>query len=153
MMNGKSSGGSGRRPRGAALAREVPVPSPFTLESFSEALERWRGRPLTLAALPLVGHGALWIGTAERDFIFYEPTLPLPQQVLAIAREAGHMCGGHCGIASATDVAGTLFPGLDPAVVGAELPSPATFTDEEELEAEAFAAALVARIALPPGTS
>ena len=145
--------GSGGRLSGDAIAREVPVPFPFALESFGAALERWRGRPLTLAAIPLPpGRHAVWIEAASRDYILYEPSLPLPQQVRAIAHQAGHMCAGHRGGASRGGVAAALFPDLDPAVVAAELPAPAAFTDAEELDAEAFAAALLARIALAPGT-
>jgi hypothetical protein len=49
-------------------------------------------------------------------------------------------------------VAAALFPGLDPGAVAAELPAAAVFTDAEELDAEAFAAVLLARIDLPTGT-
>ena len=153
MMQVPSAEGSSRRwPRGDAIAREVPVPAPFTLEAFGKALERWRGRPLALAAIPLPpGRYAIWVETANRDYILYEPSLPLPRQVRAIAHQAGHMCAGHRGVVSGDSVAAALFPGLDPAAVAAELPAPAAFTDAEELDAEAFAAALLARIVLPTG--
>lgn len=154
MQAPSSDGSSGSRPRGDAIASEVPIPTPFTLDSFGAALERWRGRPLTLAAIPLApGRRAMWVETANRDYILYEPDLPLPWQIRAIAHQAGHMCAGHRGVASGGSVAAALFPGLDPAVIAAELPAPADFTDAEELDAEAFAAALLARIALPPGDS
>jgi hypothetical protein len=154
MMQVPSGDDSSRRwPRGDAIAREVPIPTPFALESFGAALERWRGRPLTLTAIPLPpGRHAMWVETASRDYILYEPSLPLPRQVRVIAHQAGHMCAGHRGVASGGSVAAALFPGLDPAVVAAELPAPAAFTDAEELDAEAFAAVLLARIVLPPGT-
>ena len=143
-----------RRHRVGEIAREVPVPSPFTVEALGEAVERRRGRPLTLAAIPLPpGRDAVWVETASRDFILYEPALPLPRQVRAIVHQAGHMCAGHRGIASGDRVAPALFPGLDPAVVAAELPAPAAFTHAEELDAEAFTTALLARIPLPPETN
>jgi hypothetical protein len=154
MMHGPSGDGDSRRwPRGDAIAREVPVPSPFALESFGTALERWRRRPLMLAAIPLpTGRHAMWVETASRDYILYEPSLPLPRQVRAIAHQAGHMCADHRGVASGGSVTAALFPGLDPAVVAAELPAPTAFTDAEELDAEAFADVLLARIVLPPET-
>jgi hypothetical protein len=151
-MQVASGDGSGRRPRGDAIASGVPIPIPFTLESFGATLERWRGRPLTLAAIPLPpGRYAVWVETASRDYIFYEPSIPPSWQVRAVAHQAGHMCAGHRGVVSGGSVAATLFPGLDPAAVAAELPAPTAFTDAEELDAEAFAAALLARIVLPPG--
>lgn len=146
------SGGSKRRPRGDVIASGVPIPIPFTLESFGVALERWRGRPLTLVAIPLPpGRYAAWVETATRDYILYQPSIPPSRQVRAVAHQAGHMCAGHRGIDSGDSVAADLFPGLDPAAVAAELPAPAAFTDAEELDAEAFAATLLARIVLPPG--
>lgn len=155
MMQVPSGDGSSRRwPCGDAIAREVAIPAPFTLEAFGRALERWRGRPLTMVAIPLPpGRHAMWVETASRDYILYEPSIPLPWQVRAIAHQAGHMRAGHRGVASGGGLAAALFPGLDPAVVAAELPAPAAFTDAEKLDAEEFAAVLLARIVLPTGTN
>jgi hypothetical protein len=142
-------GSPGGQPSGVAAAREVPVPEPFTLESFRAALERWRGRPLVLAAVPLPqGWRALWVGTSGGDFILYDPSLPPGLRLEGIAHQAGHMCAGHRGSAVAGEPGAGLFPGLDRAVVAAELPSPAAFTAAEEQEADAFTAALIARIAM-----
>jgi hypothetical protein len=153
MQVPSGDGGSSRWPCGDAIAREVAIPAPFTLEAFGRALEQRRGRPLTLVAIPLPpGRHAMWVETASRDYILYEPSVPLPQQVRAIAHQAGHMCAGHRGVASGGGVAAALFPGLDPAAVAAELQAAAAFTDAEELDAEAFAAVLLARIGLPTGT-
>jgi hypothetical protein len=154
MQVPSGDGGSRRWPRGDAIAREVAIPTPFTLEAFGKALERRRGRPLTLTAIPLPpGRYAMWVETASRDYILYEPSLSLPGQVRAIAHQAGHMCAGHRVVASGGGVAAALLPGLDPAVVAAELPVPAAFTGAEELDAEAFAAAVLARIVLPTWTA
>ena len=138
---------------GAGPAREVPVPVPFSLEAFRAALERWRGRPLALAPVPLPpGRPAAWIATARRDYILYDPSAPEGRRLEAIAHQAGHMCAGHSGSAVAGEPGAGLFPGLDPAVVVAELPSPAAFTAAEEQEADAFTAALIARIAVAEAT-
>ena len=103
MQVPSGDGGSRRWPRWDAIAREVAIPAPFTLEAFGRALERRRGRPLTLVAIPLLpGRHATWVETASRDYILYEPFLPLARQVRAIAHQAGHMCGGHRGVASGT---------------------------------------------------
>jgi hypothetical protein len=156
MMRGPCGEGSpGHGSRGETLAHEVPVPCPFTLESFSAAVERWRRRPLTMVAIRLPpGRHGLWVGTAGRDYILYEPSLPPLQQVRAIAHQAGHMCADHTGNdAAGNSVVTALFPSLDPGLVAAELPPPKAFTDAEEQEAEAFATALLARIVLPPETA
>ena len=134
---------------GAGPTREVPVPAPFSLEAFRAALERWRGRPLALAPVPLPrGRPAAWIATARRDYILYDPSAPEARRLEAIVHQAGHMCAGHSGSATAGKPGAGLFPGLDPAVVAAELPGPAAFTAAEEQEADTFTAALIARIPL-----
>jgi hypothetical protein len=135
-----------------ALADESRASALPSLESLRAVLERWRGTPLILVALPMPpGRPAVWIGVADRDYILYEPSLPSCQQVWAVAREAGHMLAGHRGSVAQGDVAAGLFPDLDPAVVGAELPAPAAFTATEVHEAEALATALVASTAPAPG--
>jgi hypothetical protein len=95
----------------------------------------------------------MWIRTACCDYIAYEPSLPPSQQVWAVARQAGHMLAGHRGSAAGGDATAGLFPGLDPAVVTAELPAPTAFTTAEVQEAETLAAALVARITPTSGSA
>lgn len=142
------------RSRCVAMAREVPVPSPFSLERFRSGLERWRGRPLTLAALHLPpGQLAVWVGTASCDYIFYDPSAAPRGQVRAIAHQVGHMCAGHHGATLPGNIASDLFPDLDPAVVAAELAAPAAFTGAQEQEAAVFASVLLSRIVAPgPGS-
>jgi hypothetical protein len=151
MMHAHGRGESKRQVPREALAGESRAPAPPALESLRAALERWRRTPLTLVALPMPpGRPAMWIGTAGRDYILYEPSLPPSRQVWAVARQAGHMLAGHRGSTAGGAVAAGLFPGLDPAVVAAELPAPAAFTAAEVREAEALAAALVAPTAPAP---
>jgi hypothetical protein len=142
--------------RCVAMARELPVPSPFSLERFRAGFERWRGRPFALAAVPLrmpPGRGAVWVGTASSDYIFYEPSATPFEQVRAIAHQVGHLCAGHRGAALPGGTVAGLFPDLDPVVVAAELAAPAAFTEAQEREAEVFAGVLLSRILLPgPGS-
>jgi hypothetical protein len=147
MTEACGEGDSERQPAPEALVGESRAPAPFTMESLRAAVERWRGRPLALLAVPMpTGRPAMCIGTACCDYILYEPSLPPSRQVWAVACQAGHMLAGHRGSATGGDVAASLFPGLDPAVVAAELPAPAAFTSAEVQEAEMLAAMLVARI-------
>lgn len=134
-----------RQPAPEALVGESRAPAPFTMELLRAAVERWRGTPLILVAVPMPpGRLAMWIGTACCDYILYEPSLPPSQQVCAVACQAGHMLAGHRGSATGGDVAASLFPGLDPAVVAAELPAPAAFTPAEVREAETLAVMFIA---------
>jgi hypothetical protein len=82
-MHGSPGEGTLRRGQPwEAIARDSPLPDPFTLESFRAALEQWRGRPLTLAAVPLPSdRPALWVGTASHDYIVYEPTFLQSRQL------------------------------------------------------------------------
>jgi hypothetical protein len=147
MTDARGEGDSGRQPSPGAIAGESRAPAPLTPESLRAALERTRGRPLIVAAVPMPpGRPAMWIGTACCDYILYEPSLPPSRQVWAVACQAGHMLAGHRGNSAGEDVAASLFPGLDPAVVTVELPAPAAFTTAEVQEAEALAAVLVTRI-------
>jgi hypothetical protein len=147
MAETRDEGNSERQRPPEALVGESRASAPFALESLRAAVERWGGRPLTLVAVPMPsGRSAMWIGTACCDYILYEPSLWLSQQVWAVACQAGHMLAGHRGSAVGGDVIAALFPGLDAAVVTAELPVPAAFTTAEIQEAEALASVLVSRI-------
>jgi hypothetical protein len=153
MAETRGDGDSGRQPPPEALVGESRAPAPVTLESLGAGLQRWRGRPLTLVAVPMPpGRPAMWIGTACCDYILYEPSLPPSQQVWAVACQAGHILAGHRGSATGGDVAASLFPGLDSAVVAAELPAPAAFTPAEVREAETLAAMFIARTTPAPGS-
>jgi hypothetical protein len=148
MTDTRGEGDSERQRPREALVGESRASAQFALESLRADLERWHGRPLALAAVPMPpGRPAMWIGTACCDYILYEPSLPPSQQAWAVACQAGHMLAGHRGSAARGDVTASLFPGIDPTVVAAELPAPAAFTPTEVREAEVLAAVLVSRIA------
>src|SRR5437879_3028794 len=63
------------------LARDLPIPTPFTITTFCQAIAAQRGRPLHLYALPEATPGGpcgVWIATDDGDHVFYEPgTSPL----------------------------------------------------------------------------
>lgn len=140
----------------ARLRRNEVIPAPFDAEQFVDRLQDWRGRRIRLEpisperAAPSLPCGAL-IKTATTDYILYTPgATPLHREHI-IVHEVAHMLFEHENGLTALELGPTLFPALDPRLVRQVL-SRASYTTDEEREAETFASLLVqeARQAPPP---
>ncbi|WP_103944769.1 ParH-like protein [Thermomonospora echinospora] len=132
------------------------IPSPFDAEQFINRLQDWRGRrirlePISLErATPDLPCGAL-IETATTDYILYIPgATPLHREHI-IVHEVAHMLFEHESGLTALELGSALFPGLDPRLVRQVL-GRASYTTDEECEAETFASLLIgdARRTPPP---
>lgn len=132
-----------------ALVATLDLPEPFDIEEFCRRLGRQRGKPLMLMPTPMAMGGGLcglWLGTATRDYVFYEQeTSPLHQQHI-VFHEVGHILRRHpprsiLGL----DIARALAPSVEPGEVQRVLGRD-TYTDEHEYEAELIATLILRRI-------
>ena len=133
----------------AALVAELDLPEPFELEEFCLRVGRRRGKPLMLMPTPMAMGGGLcglWLGTATRDYVFYETdTSPLHQQHI-VFHEIGHILRQHSpkrifGL----DVARALAPSVEPGEVQRVLGRD-TYGDDDEYEAELIATLILHRV-------
>lgn len=128
----------------------VPVPDPFDLDTFVEAVARERGRPVHVEPIPPGEHRGgvcgLWIATDQADWVFVEEsTSPLHREHIVL-HEVGHLLRGHS--TSAEDLV-SLLPDIDPARVRAVL-ARSRYDDAQEREAEEFATSLLSGVRRPP---
>jgi hypothetical protein len=120
----------------------VPVPAPFSIETFAAGLASWYGSPLILREAPLRGRRpAMWVCTADCDAIVYDRDLPFAAQLRAIAHQLAHMLFNHRGDVDAA--AGLPVPIPGPAATCCS----GSFPESEEREAEEFAGYVLDRVA------
>jgi hypothetical protein len=129
-------------PTPLSLSPGLPIPSPWNLEQFRSALQARRSRALLLepAALPR-GCAALRLTTDTADLIVYDQALDPQRQLHAIGHQLGHLLLGHHG----RDDRQSLFAHVDPALT-ATAPLVSRYAETDELDADTFAALLVAKI-------
>ena len=129
-------------PTPPSLSLDLPIPRPWSLEHFRQALETRRGRTLLLEPAPLP-HGctALRMTTGTADLVIYDQTLDSQRQLHAIGHQLAHLLLGHQG----RDDRHSLFPHLDPAL-SATAPLISRYAESDELEADTFALLLTARV-------
>ena len=92
----------GRRPhdstmrRCAAVARELALPAPFTMDELGTCLERRRRRSVRL--LPMVmepgAPSGVWLGTPDTDYLYYEEQTSPFHQAHIVLHLAGRMLLG-----------------------------------------------------------
>ncbi|WP_418960535.1 ImmA/IrrE family metallo-endopeptidase [Streptomyces tritici] len=123
---------------------------PLTIDALCAAIERQRGRRLTLSPLPrqagaAAGLCGLWVGLADGDHIFYETATSAFHQRHIILHELSHLLLDHTtdsdgsGVDDRPEVE-ILFPGLDPAMVRRLLARGRTdYTELQEQKAELMA--------------
>src|SRR5689334_12997234 len=134
------------RRRCEARLRGLDLPSPFDAGAFCRSLAARRARPIALHPFhSLAGPCGLWVATPTTDFIFYEQaTTPLHQQHI-ILHEASHLLCGHTATRPREDERlRFLLPDLDEELVRSVLRR-ATYSAEDEQEAELLASLIVAR--------
>jgi hypothetical protein len=96
-----------------AVARELDIPVPFTLDRFLIETGRRRGRPIRTGTFTGAGPGVpcgLWVRTRAVDYIYCvaETTAYHRQQI--VLHELAHMLLGHGEDGEAADVLGCALP-------------------------------------------
>jgi hypothetical protein len=123
--------------RSAAVARELALPVPFTMDELGTCLERRRRRSVRL--LPMVTEpgapSGVWIGTADTDCLYYEEQTSPFHQAHIVLHLAGQML---IGDARGPAIDSRLVPSVSQQLIGLMLSG-----DEQDavtrLEAETFA--------------
>jgi IrrE N-terminal-like domain len=134
------------RRRCEARLRALDLPSPFDVREFCEAVGRGRGRPISLRQVSSqTGPCGLWVAGPSVDYIFYEgATSPLHQEHI-ILHELSHLLCSHRSATVAGLDHSRLFPDLDAETVRRVLLR-ATYSQEEEQEAELLASLILSRM-------
>jgi hypothetical protein len=142
-----------RRRRVRRLARRLPLPVPFDVTALCRDVGARRGRPIVLTALPLAATGScgLWLATDTTDYICYELHTSAPHQQHIVLHEIGHVLCGHGGSEPLDTSLAMLFPQLSAQTLRIMLARQhRQYIAADELEAELFAYAVLARIASAP---
>lgn len=130
-----------RRWRAKAKGISAALPEPFDIDQFCRNLGELRNRPIRL--LPLDRDQAsspcgLWLQTATRDYVFYDPDSTPFHRDHIILHEVAHILCDHDGAEGS--VAGRLLtPNLDAKLVRRIL-GRSVYETAEEREAEELAA-------------
>ncbi|MEU6715802.1 hypothetical protein ABZ897_30420 [Nonomuraea sp. NPDC046802] len=141
------------RRRCEARARELPLPAPFDVWAFCEAIAARRRRPIHLRTMTgAPGVCGLWVAADTADLIFYEQATTRPHQEHIILHELSHLLCDHYSMSlSAAEYARLLLPSLDPEMVRRIL-ARTTYSAVEEQEAELLAS-LIRQRAYPASGS
>ena len=128
---------------------QLPLPEPFTVERFRQALQARRGRPLTIGAMPALEPGepsGVWIGTETGDYVFVdERARPLHREHIVL-HELAHIICDHKGAPAMSDGdAAELLPSLSREMVARVL-GRTRYTQAEEQEAELLATMIAQRV-------
>lgn len=125
------------RTRVDTLLREVPLPQPWSMNSWIDSLEGARGRDIDLVAVsyrPGDASGA-WQAHEDYDLIAYTAQTSALHQDHIIAHEIAHMlCEHEGGCVLSEAEAATLAPDLSPQTLTHLLTKVTTGTDEYEAE-------------------
>lgn len=131
----------------AALLREVDLPWPFDPAAFCERVAEHRGRPLVLVPQPtgvLSEAVGLLVGLRDHDEIHYLADTSSYHQQAIVLHELGHMVCEHAGVHEPLPLA-LLGDDWDPQVLE-RLRGRHRYLDDEELQAEGFATAVLDRV-------
>lgn len=125
---------------------ELPLPVPFDIMSFCDALRSHQARPILLHPITSrAGICGLWIATPDADHIFYErDTSPLHQEHIILHELSHLLCGHRSAPMPQTDWSRLLLPDLDAKMVQTVLQR-AAYSAEEEREAELLATFILQR--------
>lgn len=82
-----------------AAVERLPVPQPFTLLSFVQALRDCLPKPVELVGAPLGGSAPCgWlVRTSEIDYVCYPTNTSTLHQLHIVLHEVGHLVLGHSG--------------------------------------------------------
>lgn len=137
-----------------ATVERLDIPEPFDVRELCRRAGKVRGRPISVAPLPLRGASpcGLWLGTATEDLIFVEADTSPAHQDHIILHELGHvLCHEQDGSLD-EDLLRALFPALSPELVRNAL-GRTRYSAVEEREAEIFAHLVLDRVWRPPVTA
>jgi hypothetical protein len=140
----------------AQQLREVPIPEPFDLLRYCQAVAEYRRRPLRLFETTALSADedhpfGVWLEFEAEDRIYTAQSASPLHRVHIALHEIGHMLGRHDTGAVLVDdaTASRLAPDL-----GAEtllrMFGRGTFSTQQEREAEMFASMMLERIGLLP---
>ncbi|MEV7177829.1 hypothetical protein [Kitasatospora sp. NPDC093679] len=147
----------GLRKECEAILAKLPIPNPFSVEAFAEALAQHRERPIVLEPLPETrgpdAPSGLWVRLPSVDVVLFETRTSLPHQTLIKLHELGHIAAGHQPQLS-PDVLTTAFPDVDPELLHQLLAMPrAGYNTREEQQAELIALLLADHLGTSSGTT
>lgn len=137
-----------------AAVDQLDLPEPFDVGELCRRTGNARGRPITVAPLPLSGAApcGLWLGTPSTDLIFFEANTSPAHQNHIILHELGHVLCHEQNGALDEDLLRALFPNLSPELVRNAL-GRTRYSAVEEQEAEIFAHLVLERVWQPPITA
>ncbi|MBV9278924.1 MAG: hypothetical protein JOZ41_02475 [Chloroflexi bacterium] len=140
----------GLRRRCEGWLRDLDLPSPFDVDAFLKSLERRRGRPIRLYALPMSRDvSGLWARGPTDDYIFYEERAAPVLQAHIKLHEACHIVCGHKPLVlSEAEESSLFFPDLLPQMVRRFLHR-GSYSTVEEREAELLASLILERVGPP----
>jgi hypothetical protein len=123
--------------------KDLPLPIPFDLEAFCNAVAGHVGRRIVLQPVADVGGQTMgaWIRTREADIIVYEQNTTRLHQEHIVLHELSHIICEHRTPLLDSAHASKLFPDLKADVVRGVLQRQSYSTDEE-LEAEVQASVI-----------
>lgn len=139
-----------------ALARSLPVPTPWNRDRFIDNLAAMRGRPITLlpteTSVLADSPCGLWLACDDEDLILHETGTSDYHIDQIVCHEIGHMLLGHGqNAAGAADqskewkACQQSLPDISPDVVRAIL-GRAQYSNTQEREAETFAIIMMRQI-------
>ncbi len=123
------------------LARALDLPPTWSVPDLADRLSTLRGRPVHIDFLPRSQPGeipcGLWVSTDTADYIYARQGTSSLHHKHFVLHEVGHMICGHQGLNVSLRLA-SMLPHLKPEVIRRAL-GRSTYSDPQELEAEAFA--------------
>ena len=120
----------------------LSLPVPFDPLTLVDRVGEQRGRPIVVRPVPGLGPGTMgiWLAVTSPpvDVIAYAPGTTRLHRDHIILHELSHILCGHAPRFYDSELAGILFPDIQARVVRGMLQR-ASYSDEEELEAEVLA--------------
>lgn len=136
----------------------VPVPSPFNLREFCDAVGVYRGRPIRLfeSKGPFTAEhpSGAWSPMRDEDHIFIAAGLDPAHRAQVALHEVGHMLLGHdsTAIFRDADKVEVITPGLTPVALRRML-FRTRYVDPIEREAETYASLAMEQAGLIPAAA
>ena len=123
------------------LARALDLPPHWSVPELASRLSTLRGHPVHIDFLPRSQPGeipcGLWLATDTADYIYARQGTSNLHHKHFVLHEVGHMICGHQGLDISLGFA-SMLPHLKPEMIRRAL-GRTTYSDPQELEAEAFA--------------
>ncbi|MFJ3793535.1 hypothetical protein [Kitasatospora sp. NPDC090091] len=146
----------GLRRQCESMLASLPIPDPFSVEGFAEALAAERGRKIVIEPIPFdPGPGVptgLWVRLPSVDVIFVQANTSPAHKALIILHELAHIAFGHeCRVSP--DLLEKLFPGLTPELIRSTLLTRDGYDDEQEAQAEMLALLLAEAFSADEGST